>query len=203
MSDPTPTVDRMSTITIEPATQDRFADTEHALTGGGDGASCQCQWWLMTNSEFDHTTREEKEERLRIELGTTPAPALIAYVDGVPAGFVRVGPRIKQPKLARTRSFKPSPSPWDDPDVWAVTCFVVRREFRNQGLNRKLLDAAIEHARENGARVLEAYPSDTGAKKIPTNDLFIGVLSTFLAAGFREVVDRPKPHRTIVQLELR
>ncbi|WEG10011.1 GNAT family N-acetyltransferase [Microbacterium horticulturae] len=192
----------MSTITIEPATQSRFADTEHALTGGGDGASCQCQWWLMTSREFDSTSREEREERLRIELGTTPSPALIAYVDGVAAGFVRVGPRIKQPRLARTRNFQGSPSPWDEPDVWAVTCFVVRREYRNQGLNRRLLDAAIVHARENGARVLEAYPGDTSAKKIPANDLFVGALSTFVAAGFHEVADRPKPHRTIVQLDL-
>ena len=201
MSEAAPTLERMSTITIEPATQSRFADAEHALTGGGDGASCQCQWWLMTNNEFEHTTRSEKEEILRTELGTTPSPALIAYVDGVAAGWIRVGPRIRQPKLARTRQFQASPSPWDDPDVWAVTCFVIRREYRKQGLNRRLLDAAVEHARDSGARVLEAYPSDPSAKKIPTNDLYVGILSTFLAAGFHEVA-RPKPHRTIVQLEL-
>jgi len=201
MSEAASTLDRMSTITIEPATQSRFADAEHALTGGGDGASCQCQWWLLTGTQFDHTSRAEKEEMLRIELGTTPSPALVAYVDGVAAGWVRVGPRPRQPRLARTRAFQASPSPWDDPDVWAVTCFVVRREYRNQGLNKKLLDAAIAHARESGARVLEAYPSDTSVQKIPTNDLYIGVLSTFLAAGFHEVA-RPKPHRTIVQLDL-
>lgn len=191
----------MSTITIEPATQSRFTDAEHALTGGGDGASCQCQWWLMTGQEFDSTSRAEKEARLHIELGTDPSPALIAYVDGEAAGWVRVGPRTKQPKLARTRWSRASIQAWDDPDVWAVTCFVVRREYRKQGLTARLLDAAIAHARKNGARVLEAYPSDTSAAKIPVNDLYIGVLSVFEAAGFREVA-RPKPHRVIVQLEL-
>jgi ribosomal protein S18 acetylase RimI-like enzyme len=191
----------MATITVAPATQDRFDDAEHALTGGGDGASCQCQWWLLTGRQFDELSRTEKEERLRIELAESPAPALIAYVDGVAAGWVRVGPRTKQPRLSRTRSFAASPHSWDDPDVWAVTCFVVRREFRGQGLTVKLLEAAVAHARANGARVLEAYPTDTAARKTPTNNLYIGILSVFLAAGFREVA-RPKPHRTIVELDL-
>jgi len=191
----------MSTITIEPATQDRFEDAQHALTGGGDGASCQCQWWLLTNKEFDSTTRAGRAELLKAEMGRSPAPGLIAYVDGVAAGWVRVGPRLAQPKLARTRSFADSPHAWDDPTIWAVTCFVVRREFRRQGLNAVLLNAAIDHARGNGARVLEAYPTDTAARTTPTNDLYIGILSVFLAAGFREVA-RPKPHRTIVELDL-
>ncbi|WP_029145195.1 GNAT family N-acetyltransferase [Microbacterium luticocti] len=191
----------MSTITIEPATPARFEDAEHALTGGGDGAACQCQWWLMTGKEFDTVPRAEKEERLRIELGTSPTPALIAYVDGEAAGWVRVGPRTAQSKLARTRNFAASPHPWDDPDVWAVTCFVVRREFRRRGLNARLLDAAIAHARANGARVLEAYPIDTSIGTTPTNNLYIGVLSVFLAAGFREVA-RPKPKLAIVELDL-
>ena len=38
-------------------------------------------------------------------------------------------------------------------------------------------------------------------KKIPVNDLYHGVLSTFEEAGFREVA-RPQPHLAIVSLEL-
>ncbi|UUT35137.1 GNAT family N-acetyltransferase [Microbacterium elymi] len=191
----------MSTITIEPATQSRFEDAEHALSGGGDGASCQCQWWLMRGKDWDVTTRPQREQMLHDELASAPTPALIAYVDGEPAGWVRVGPRVRQPRLAHTRAFAATPHAWDDPDVWAVTCFVVRKEYRGQGLNARLLDAAIAHARANGARVLEAYPTDTTVGKTPVNDLYIGILSVFLAAGFHEVA-RPKPHRTIVELDL-
>ena len=191
----------MPTITIEPATADRFPDAEHALSGGGDGASCQCQWWMLPNKDFSSATREDKQRLLEAEVVDGPPPALIAYVDGEAAGWVRVGPRTAQVRLARTRTFAASPQPWDDESVWAVSCFVVRREHRGQGLNSALLKAAIDFARESGARVIEAYPIDTDIAKKSANELYHGVLSTFESAGFHEVA-RPKPYLAIVELEL-
>lgn len=189
------------TTTIVPATADRFDDIEHTFSGGGDGLSCQCQWWTLTNAQFQASDRDERERMLRSQVAAEPSPALIAYVDGEAAGWVRVGPRTTQLRLARTRNFAATTEPWDDPSVWAVTCFVVRKEHRGQGLNKRLLDAAIDHARTNGARMLEAYPTDTSTANHSANDLYIGILSVFENAGFREVA-RPKPERVIVQLEL-
>ena len=189
----------MVEITIEPASADRFGDVEHALTGGGDGGSCWCQWWMLPAKEWDVSTRDERRELLRADLEASPASALIAYVDGEPAGWVKVSPRPDQPRLARTRTFQHSPEPFDDPSVWAVTCFVVRRQHRGQGLGRRLLDAAVEHARAHGARIVEAYPLDTDIAKTSSNALFHGALSTFVDVGFVEVA-RPKPNRPIVEL---
>ncbi len=192
----------MASITIEPATSERFDDAQHALSGGGDGRGCQCQWWMMPNTQWQKTSVQEREGMLRNEIDAGPPPALIAYVDGEAAGWVRVGPRPAQQRLARTRNYAASEEPWDDESVWAVSCFVVRKEHRNQGLNARLLDAAIDYARRSGARVLEAYPVDPAAgKKIPVNDLYHGVLSTFEDAGFREVA-RPVPHVAIVSLDI-
>lgn len=193
----------MANITIEPATADRFDDAEHALTGGGDGRSCQCQWWMITNTEWQNTTKEQRERMLRDEVGAGPPPALIAYVDGEAAGWVRVGPRTRQIRLGRTRAFtESSQEPWDDDAVWTVSCFVVRKEHRGKGLNARLLEAAIDYARDSGARVIEAYPLDPNAgRKIAVNELYHGVLSTFQDAGFREVA-RPKPHLAVVSLDL-
>lgn len=193
----------MAKITIEPATGDRFDDAQHALTGGGDGRGCQCQWWMMPNSEWQKTSQEQRTAMLRDEMAASPPPALIAYVDGEAAGWVRVGPRTRHVRIARTRHFTASSQePWDDDSVWTVSCFVVRREFRRQGLNARLLEAAIDYARAGGARVIEAYPMDPDAgKKIPVNDLYHGVVSTFEQAGFREVA-RPKPHIAVVSLDL-
>ncbi len=103
MSGGTATVYDMTEIVIEPATADRFDDAEHALTGGGDGASCQCQWWPLTNAELNATTQQEREDLLAANLAETPSPALIAYVDGEAAGWVRVGPRTILRRLPRTR----------------------------------------------------------------------------------------------------
>lgn len=189
----------MAEIQIVPASADRFDDVEHALTGGGDGGSCWCQWWMLRAKDFDATTNAERRELLRGDLAATPASALIAYADGEAAGWVKVSPRPDQPRLARTRNYQQSPEPFDDPSVWAITCFVVRREFRGQGIAGRLLDAAIDHARGHGARVIEGYPVDTAVKKSSSNELFHGALSSFTAAGFTEVA-RPARARPIVSL---
>ena len=190
----------MAHVRIEPATPERFDDAQHALTGGGDGRSCQCQWWTITNAQFNALSADEKQQLLRAEIAAGPPPALIAYVDDEAAGWVRVGPRTAQPRLARTRNFAASPEPWDDEAVWAVTCFVVRKEHRGAGLNALLLDAAVDYARRGGARVIEAYPIDphAGSKK-SANQLYHGAVSTFAAAGFREIA-RPRPDVAVMSL---
>ncbi|GAA3900635.1 GNAT family N-acetyltransferase [Microbacterium invictum] len=191
----------MSEIRIREASPSRFADIEHSLTGGGDGASCMCQWWTLTNAEWNDTDADQRRELLRDEVDAGPPPGLIAYVDGEAAGWVRVAPRTAQGRIPRMRIIKGSNEPLDDDSVWAVTCFVVRREYRRQGLNAALLTAAVDFARQHGARVVEGYPFDLAVKKSSANSLFHGTLSTFVDAGFSEVA-RTAPHQPIVALAL-
>ncbi|MBO1770137.1 GNAT family N-acetyltransferase [Agrococcus sp. TF02-05] len=193
----------MPQVEIRPATPDRFDDAQRALGGGGDGRSCQCQWWTITNADFQRSSTEERHELLRAELQDGLPPALIAYVDGEAAGWVRVGPRTRQVRLQRTKQLvSATQEPWDDESVWAVSCFVVRREHRGSGLTDRLLRAAIDFARSRGARLVEGYPVDpaTGRRKA-ANEPYRGVVSTFERAGFREVA-RPTPDRAVVALEL-
>jgi GNAT superfamily N-acetyltransferase len=192
----------MTDIVIRPATTDRFDDVQHALTGGGDGRSCQCQWWTLTNAQWQAESADSRRELLRDETAQTPPPGLVAYVDGEPVGWVRVGPRTTQPRLARTRHFTAtSTEPWDDDSVWAVSCFVVRKEHRGTGLMAALLDAAIGAARAGGARVIEGYPfvPEASARRRSSNELFHGVMSVFVDAGFSEV-GRPRPDLAVVSL---
>jgi GNAT superfamily N-acetyltransferase len=83
---------------------------------------------------------------------------------------------------------------------------VVGRASRRKGLEGRLLEAAVEHAREHGAPALEAYPVDPAAGKATAATLYSGTLSTFLRAGFRVVreIDSPQAtvSRAIVRLEL-
>lgn len=192
----------MPTVTTEVATPERWNDAQAALAGGGDGRSCQCAWWTLTNAEYNSTTIDERRERLRHEIANTPSPGVLAYVDGQPAGWARVSPRTVQARLPRTRNIATATQePFDDPTVWALTCFSVRKEHRGHGITGALLAAAIDHARASGARLIEAYPVDTGGGKHPSNDLYSGTLPTFLAAGFTQVGLR-KPGRPIVTLKL-
>ncbi len=195
----------MSEFRIERATAVPFADVVSTLTGGGDGASCWCQWFQITRAEMSALSVEERRDRLRDELASTsPSPALIAYdgpgADAPAVGWIRVGPRTGQPGLARTRIVRRgSDEPAADADVWAASCIAVRREARGRGVARALVGAAVRHARDHGARVLEAYPIDLDRGVGGSNDLYVGALSTFLREGF-EVVARPTVKRAVVAL---
>ncbi|WP_456284910.1 GNAT family N-acetyltransferase [Microbacterium sp. JZ101] len=193
----------MAEITTAPATTAQWYDVQSALTGGGDGRSCQCMWPVLPNKEWQTTSVDERERMLRDEIDAGPPPGLVAYADGRAAGWVRVGPRPAQRRVLRSRIVKSgTQEPLEDDGVWAITCFSIRREHRGQGITRALLDAAVDYARRNGARVLEAYPIDTGSgRETRSNDLYVGALSTFTNAGF-EVIAHPTPSRAVVALRL-
>jgi ribosomal protein S18 acetylase RimI-like enzyme len=188
---------------IVPVDSGRFDDLQTVLNGGGDGPSCQCMWQLIRAKEWAAISVDEKRARLRAEVeAADPSPGLLAYVDGEPVGWVRVGPRPPQERIVASKIVASgSREPLDDPSVWAVTCFSVRREYRGEGIVGELLAAAVEAARAGGARVLEAYPFDLAAGKRSSNELYHGALSTFESAGFA-VVARPTPARAVVARKL-
>jgi GNAT superfamily N-acetyltransferase len=189
-------------VRIEPASAAAFALVEHALTGGGDGGSCWCRFLLETRSAFDASSRDEKRAALRDELaGAAVAPALVATVDGEGAGWVRVAPRPAQAGVLRTRVVRAgSTEPAAAADVWAVTCFVIRREHRGTGLAADLLDAAVAHAAAHGARVIEGYPVDRAERPDASSaELWHGTAGLFARAGFTETA-RPVPARPVMTL---
>jgi hypothetical protein len=69
-----------------------------------------------------------------------------------------------------------------------------------------LLQAGIDHARDHGATMLEAYPVDTsGGARIDSASVYKGTLSMFERAGFAVTARRQSPGgtaRPIVRLAL-
>jgi len=187
----------MPTITTKPATPEVWDDVVATMTGGGDGGGCWCQWFRMTGTEWAASNTADRRAAMQDEIAAGPPRGLVAYVDGAPAGWVRVAPRIEQGRVTRARISKASPVPMSDPKVWAITCLQVRREHRGIGITHALVDAAIEFARDHGADSVEAYPIDTAVTTVTDNDLYHGAVSTFIASGFFEVA-RPKPARPVL-----
>lgn len=192
----------MGKITTALASPELWEDVQHTLNGGGDGRSCQCIWPVLSNKDWQSTSLESRTTMFQHEIQTGPPPGLVAYVDREAAGWMRIGKRLAQRRLPRTRNIiSTTREPLDDESIWAVSCFVVRKEHRGKGINAALLDAGIAYARASDARVIEGYPIDTSKVSVPVNDLFHGTLSTFLAAGFSEIPS-DKPGRPLVSLDL-
>jgi ribosomal protein S18 acetylase RimI-like enzyme len=192
----------MPAIRVAAASDVPWADIEHALTGGGDGGSCWCQWFMIPRRDFNASALDERRDLLRSEVtAQQPSPGLVAYVDDEAAGWMRVGPRVGQPTLLRARVVTAgSIEPLDDPHVWAISCLVVRRQFRRLGVAKRLVDAGVEYAASHGARLLEAHPFDTGQRSKRANELYVGTVSLFSGRGFREA--RPLGRRVVMTRDL-
>jgi GNAT superfamily N-acetyltransferase len=195
-------------LTIVPANEASWDDLV-AIFGTADYAGrCHCQRLKVVGWIWRDSTPEQRTAMLRRQTscgdpGAATTSGLVAYVDDEPAGWVAVEPRTAYPKLRSTRI------PWagrredkDDDDVWAVTCFVVRKGYRGRGLTYPLARATIEFARERGARALEAYPMITQpGKEITWGELNVGARQVFQDAGFEEV-SHPTPRRVVMRVDV-
>ena len=157
--------------------------------------TCWCMYYRKTGSGTGAGAVNKPAMKALIDRGVVPG--LIGYQDGVPVGWVSLGPREDYAKLQRSSVMKPV----DDRPVWSIVCFYVDRDSRGQGVAERLLKAAVDYARSQGARLLEAYPVDKAERSHPDN-MFFGAKSMFDRAGFKEVARR-KQARPVVRRTLR
>lgn len=172
----------VTTLEIHPADPGRIGDIAAVYGTRGGAAHCWCQYFTKPDWRFEEVDANREALIGHIHRDPTP-PRLIGYLDGEPVGWVALGPRSSYPRLWRS----PADQSPEDPGLWAVTCFVIRVGYRRRGIATLLLDAAIDEARARGAQRLFARPIDTTDGKRPGADLYTGILSTFLAAGFTEI----------------
>ncbi len=191
-------------VTVLPADQAGWEDLRAVFGTRGDPSRCWCQRYKMQPREsWASVGADELSHRFRTQTDAAPASGLVAYLDGEPAGWCAVEPRSAYPRMLRN-----SRVPWAgraedkaDASVWAVTCFVTRAGFRRRGISRALARAAVDFARDHGARALEAYPMITRPEEdIMPVELHVGSHSVFAAAGFAEV-SRPTLRRAVMRID--
>ncbi|MFI5587618.1 GNAT family N-acetyltransferase [Amycolatopsis sp. NPDC051758] len=188
-------------LTVVPVDQASWADLQAIFGDRGDPARCRCQYFKETPAQWRSGTADERAERFR-EQTAEHATGLVAFLDGEPAGWCAVEPRTAYRRLLRSRLvWAGRDEDREDDGVWSVTCFVVRTGFRRRGVSAVLAKAAVDFARERGARAIEGYPMlvEPGQQVAWPGELFVGTTGTFAAAGFEEV-SRPTARRVVMRL---
>lgn len=191
---------------VVPANQASWDDLQAIFGARGPAARCQCQRYKLRPREaFAKFPVEERADRLRQQTDcgrpeSETTSGLVAYLDGEPVGWCAVEPRPAYPGLVRNNRV-----PWEgraqdkaDVSVWAVTCFVTRVGYRKRGVSRALARAAVNFARDRGARAIEGYPIVT--TDVLPEELHVGTRGTFEAAGFTEV-SRPTLRRVVMRID--
>jgi GNAT superfamily N-acetyltransferase len=193
-------------FSIVPANQAACDDLQAVFGSRGTAANCQCQRYkLLLKESFNAFPVEERAHRLREQTncgdpGSAETSGLVAYLDDRPVGWCAVEPRSAFDGLVRNGRV-----PWlgrdeekSDDSVWAVTCLFARAGFRRRGTSRALAVAAVDFARERGARAIEAYP--VTHSNVMDEELHVGTCNTYAAAGFREVA-RPTSRRAVMRID--
>jgi GNAT superfamily N-acetyltransferase len=193
-------------ITVVPANEASWEDLQTIFGTRGQASRCQCQRYkLRPRESFGSFPAEERAHRLREQTdcghpGSGATSGLMAYLNGEPVGWCAVEPRTAYEGLVRNNRV-----PWEgrtedktDDSVWAVTCLFTRAGFRKRGISRALARAAVDFARERGARAIEGYPMTT--KKVIVEELHVGTEGVFADAGFTEV-SRPTLRRVVMRLD--
>jgi len=186
----------LTNLEFHPLTPDRWADFEMLFGPKGAMAGCWCMWWRSPRSEFSRRQGEGNRQAMKTIVESGAPTGLLAYVDGVPAGWISLAPREHYTALERSKLL----ARIDDRPVWSIVCFFVHRKYRRRGLMAPLIAAACDYACSQGAKIIEAYPIITGEKAGPTST-YMGIFPTFLGAGFIEVA-RPSPNHPIMRKNL-
>lgn len=193
-------------ISVVPANEASWEELQTVLGTRGPASRCQCQRYKLRRREtFAAFAAEERAHRLREQTdagqpGSGQTSGLVAYLGDEPVGWCAVEPRTAYQGLLRDNRV-----PWtdraedkSDDSVWAVTCLFTRAGFRKRGVSRALARAAVDFARERGARALEGYPM--ASKNAILEELHVGTQSAFADAGLTEV-SRPTLRRAVVRVE--
>jgi Acetyltransferase (GNAT) family len=193
-------------LAIVPANEASWADLRAIFGTRGDTSRCWCQRFKLHPGEsWASVGAVGLASRLREQThcGHPESPTtsgLVAYLDGEPVGWCAVEPRAVYRRMLRNNRV-----PWEgrtedksDDSVWAVTCFVTRTGFRRRRTSYALARAAVEFARQRGARALEGYPMTT--KDALLAELHVGTHGAFAAAGFAGIT-RPTIRRAVMRID--
>ena len=168
----------------------RWFDFERLFESRGGPKACWCMVWRATPDEAQHKDGANRKVAIASRVSAGVPIGLLGYVDGEPVAWCSVAPRSTYRRLVDDDS--------SDEGIWSIACFFVVRRLRGQGITQRIINAAVEHARAHGARIVEAYPVDPNSPSYR----FMGFVPVFEKAGFREV-GRAGSRRHVMQLKVR
>ena len=178
---------------FRPVTPERWTDFERLFEARGGPKYCWCMVFRRDDASKIPRSKAERKLAMASKVRCGTPVGILAYHDGEPVAWCSVAPR-KTLSVYRGLEW-----PEGDPSsVWSITCFYVKRGLRHSGIMSRLIDEAVVHAGQHGARVVEAYPVDPDSPSYH----FCGFVPVFAAHGFVKV-GRAGRRRHVMRRELR
>ncbi len=166
----------LDSLTFQSVTRTTWSEFEALFEEPGAPKYCYCMVWRRTPEEAKHHDGANRKRQMKQRIDHGVPIGLLARLDGKPVAWVSIAPRETYRNLG-------GPAPATSEKIWSLVCFFVPRRLRGQGMTRRLISGAVDHARRNGATIVEAYPVDEAAPSYR----FMGFVPVFRDAGFNEI----------------
>ena len=181
-------------LTFKPVTMNEWLDFTSLFEEPGPQNGCWCMYWRVKRADCQKQFGEGNKLAFRKIVEAGKVPGILAYYHGRPVGWCSIAPREEFSVLDRSPTLKRI----DNLPVWSVVCFFVSKAYRRRGLTDILIQAAIEYARDKGAKIVEAYPLREEITKLLPYERYMGIETTFRKAGF-EVFTRRSERRPVMR----
>ena len=171
---------RTPELQFQPVIPDRWEDFERLFEGRGGPKFCWCMPFRPMTPPYGRADTSAKKQAMfqRVTEGTPIG--ILAYSDGEPVAWCSIAP-LETYKNLRGRGYVSSGS--DTDNVWCIACFFIQVGYRRHGVTALLAEAAVEYAKTNGAKIVEAYPVDYDSPSYS----YMGRIGTFERLGFKEI----------------
>jgi GNAT superfamily N-acetyltransferase len=119
------------------------------------------------------------------------AHAALVFDGDVAVAWCQFGSPQELPNIKHRKEYEAGLDSLPD---YRLTCFFVDKRYRRRGVSALALQGALDLIAAAGGGVVEAYPQDTGGKKITASFLYSVTRSLFEQAGFGYVRPKGKNH---------
>jgi GNAT superfamily N-acetyltransferase len=144
-------------ITTKELSVRTWPDFEALFTNGNGCDFCACTVFQrgrhLPHSKFPNRAAMQVENlaQKRELVYDGRAHGILVYADAEVVGWCQYGPVDELPIGGKG---KPGPTDAD----WRITCLVTDKAYRNRGVSRRALRAALASIRRKGGGVVESYP---------------------------------------------
>src|SRR5262245_14576742 len=178
MAKTTVALGELTTKPLTAETWDAYADLAERHNGVWGG--CWCTYFHTMHDEKTFIAEKNRELKERL-VKEGRAHAALVFDGEVAVGWCEYGTPAELPNINHLKQYEATRDKIPD---YRVTCFFVDKRYRRQGVSAAALRGALDLIAQAGGGVVEAYPQDTGGRKITASFLYNGTRSLFEQAGF-------------------
>ncbi|MEM7484186.1 MAG: GNAT family N-acetyltransferase [Bacteroidota bacterium] len=153
-------------LTFEAVGKNNWPDLEQLFESKGGPHSCWCMVWRNMKPQSNRSKKQDKKDSLKKYVEDKSPIGILCYHDSSPIAWCSIAPRHSYRELGGDTKLE---------NVWSLVCFFIKKGFRRQGIQERLLLAAEQYAFKNGAKYIEAYP----VLKDSPSYRFMGFTTTF------------------------